>query len=335
MAGEQIVNSVLGSGIGAALGMIQGNQQQENSKELMGLQHKYNEISADLAQNRQKDMWNYTNYENQLKHMMNAGLSPGLMYGLNGGGGTSAGSGAQASVSGAQGSKPDMVQGGAMGLQLGAIQSQIELNQSAAEKNAADAAEAKSRIPGHEREAELKESQARLNNSQAELNKVQEGLVKANTKLSEAEYEVAISERDKNITEVSKIAEEMIKINAEGRLTNEQANWYGRVMANEIAMKTALTAKAYSDIQVNDQKMQNMQKEIESLTNDMVVKRMNANTARYTAEEAAKNWMKQNDLRGKELEQRVTEMWVNGIVSTYQTIVGQAGSIAKGLTGGK
>ena len=35
----------------------------------------------------QKEMWDYTNYENQVEYMKNAGLNVGLMYGGSGGGG--------------------------------------------------------------------------------------------------------------------------------------------------------------------------------------------------------------------------------------------------------
>lgn len=309
--------------------------QMADAKELMGLQNTYNVEAAARSQQYKKEMWDYTNYENQLQHMMNAGLSPGLMYGLTGGGGVSAGGADQQGVSGQDAKGVGMgLQAQNLNVQKQLADSQTQLNESAAEKNKAEAKEVESRIPVNEREVGLKESQIALNKSQAQLNATQENLVKADIKLSGAQYEVAISQRDKNIAEIGKIIEEMIKTNAEGRLTNEQANWYGKVMANEIAMKTALTAKAYSDMKVNDQQMQNMQKDIERMTNDIIVKRMDANTARFTAEESAKNWMKQNDLRGKELEQRVTEMWVDGALKVYQTVMGVAGNVAGKLAGG-
>ena len=66
------------------------------TKELMGLQNQYNTEMAEGNQKRAMEMWDYTNYENQVKHMKNAGLSVGLMYGNGGGMG--------ASTSGGQGS---------------------------------------------------------------------------------------------------------------------------------------------------------------------------------------------------------------------------------------
>ena len=45
-----------------------------------------------------KEMWDYTNYENQVKHLKEAGLNPALLYGQGGGGGSAAGGGTAAGV---------------------------------------------------------------------------------------------------------------------------------------------------------------------------------------------------------------------------------------------
>ena len=73
-------------------------QQFQNEKEMMGLQNQYNQAMAQANHERNKQMWDYTNFENQRAHLENAGLSIGLMYGNGGAGG--------ASTSGGQGSGP-------------------------------------------------------------------------------------------------------------------------------------------------------------------------------------------------------------------------------------
>ena len=85
-------------------------------------------------------MWDYTNYENQKKHLEAAGLNPALLYGMSGGGGATA-TGAQGMGAGiASGHEMGIKQQGrGMGLQAAAIASQIDLNNSQAEKNRADA----------------------------------------------------------------------------------------------------------------------------------------------------------------------------------------------------
>ena len=40
-----------------------------------------------------QEMWDYTNYKNQVKHLEAAGLNPALLYGQGGGGGATAAGG--------------------------------------------------------------------------------------------------------------------------------------------------------------------------------------------------------------------------------------------------
>lgn len=87
----------LGGALIGAVGQAVTNQQnQKYQKELMGLQHGYNEKSAEAAYQRQRELnaenWRmYNSYEAQRKSMEAAGLSPALMYGTNGVGGSGAG----------------------------------------------------------------------------------------------------------------------------------------------------------------------------------------------------------------------------------------------------
>ena len=53
----------------------------------MGLQAKYNKEQAKYSTELGKEMWDYTNFENQKKHLEAAGLNPALLYGSSGGGG--------------------------------------------------------------------------------------------------------------------------------------------------------------------------------------------------------------------------------------------------------
>ena len=90
--------------LGQGLQSINSQRQQDYNKETMALQFGYNSMMQQQGQNNNKEMWDYTNYENQRKHLQAAGLNPALMYGAGGGGGsTTAGSGAggQATASGA------------------------------------------------------------------------------------------------------------------------------------------------------------------------------------------------------------------------------------------
>lgn len=88
--------SIGGALIGAIGQTVTNKQNQEYQKELMGIQHGYNEQSAEAAYQRQRELnaenWKmYNSYEAQRKSMEAAGLSPALMYGMNGVGGSGAG----------------------------------------------------------------------------------------------------------------------------------------------------------------------------------------------------------------------------------------------------
>ena len=96
----------------------------------MALQAKYNREQADYSSELAKQMWDYTNYENQIEHMKNAGLNPALMYKGAGAGGSASGAGSAGAVSGGD---------GLFGLQAKLIQSQIEKTEAETAKTAAEA----------------------------------------------------------------------------------------------------------------------------------------------------------------------------------------------------
>lgn len=79
---------------GAILGLVGGGinneMQSAQNKRLMRTQFKYNKKMTEFNKEQQLDLWNKTNYGAQIAHMKEAGLNPALMYGMGGGGGTTA-----------------------------------------------------------------------------------------------------------------------------------------------------------------------------------------------------------------------------------------------------
>lgn len=141
--GMKIIGGI-GSALGGIFGDIKGKEMQEqqfsNQKELMGLQHQYNEKSADAAQKRAYQMWEQTNYAAQVEQMKKANLNPALMYGQTGaGGGTVSGAQGQGTSQPTDRSIEMRLKGQEMGLQLANLASQIKLNESQANKNNAEA----------------------------------------------------------------------------------------------------------------------------------------------------------------------------------------------------
>lgn len=160
-AGEQLL-STAGSVGGAAVGGMAAQAGGALIDEMFGIsdkadkrqlqqQEKLNEQVAEInkkqakySQQLQQEMWDYTNYENQVKHMEKAGLNPALLYGMGGGGGSTAGSASAGSISGGQAATAAAAQQAAtqqmmLGLQAQKTASEIELNKAAAEEKRAGA----------------------------------------------------------------------------------------------------------------------------------------------------------------------------------------------------
>ena len=90
-------------GIGAAVGKgiannNAKNEQRKENRELMKYQADLNQQQAYYSTGLAKDLWDYTNYENTVKHIKNAGLNPALIYGGGGGGGSTSGAGQASGV---------------------------------------------------------------------------------------------------------------------------------------------------------------------------------------------------------------------------------------------
>lgn len=162
----QTIGGILGIG-----GTLLGNQakekaqrqQFENEKSLMGLQAGYNKEQARYSQELAKEMWNYTNYENQKKHMEAAGLNPALMYGQGGGGGASTDGGE------AQGVSMGTSQAVMMGLQAKAMETEIAKSMAETAKIAAETEKVKTDTDLSKELTETQKTIQVLNTREAEL----------------------------------------------------------------------------------------------------------------------------------------------------------------------
>jgi flavodoxin len=78
------VGSIMGLPGQALSNMLQRSQQQK----MLEQQEAMNEKFANFSMGLQKGMWDYTNFENQVKHANAAGLNPAMLYAKGGPGGT-------------------------------------------------------------------------------------------------------------------------------------------------------------------------------------------------------------------------------------------------------
>ena len=92
-----MIGAIMGIG-GALMGALNANsasnQSWQRTHQLMEIQAELNRKNAKFNTAQAKEMWNYTNFENQMEHIKEGGLSPGLIYGMGGQGGSTQGAGA-------------------------------------------------------------------------------------------------------------------------------------------------------------------------------------------------------------------------------------------------
>lgn len=189
-------NGLISGALGMIGGAISDRRNYRNQKKLMGLQNEYNlnmlakqqdyakEMAginqgyamdmANWSHNANKDMWDYTNYENQVTHLEAAGLNPALLYGQGGGGGATAaggnaiaGSGQSAggaNTSSPQAIKSQIIEGAGMGIQLGLMNAQKRKLEADAAKNEADAAKTAG-VDTELAKTAAKLNEARINNT--------------------------------------------------------------------------------------------------------------------------------------------------------------------------
>ena len=131
--GSQLGGQLAGSVMGMALQHANDRRQLEQQGKLQQLQIRGSKEMTDYNYAKQLQMWHDTNYSAQMEHLKKAGLNPGLIYGMSGGGATTTGSGS-GSVSGAN---APVGGGEIMGMMLG--QAQIKLMEAQAKKTEVEA----------------------------------------------------------------------------------------------------------------------------------------------------------------------------------------------------
>lgn len=98
--GAGAVGSVVGAGMGLLLGGINDRRQLKQQGRLNEQQWKIDQRAIDYNYEKQLEMWERTGYGGQMKQLKEAGLNPGLIYGMGGAGGATTGSGGGGGVHG-------------------------------------------------------------------------------------------------------------------------------------------------------------------------------------------------------------------------------------------
>ena len=282
-AGAGFIGNALSQAFGLSWSPQRAMEEQwKYNQRIMALQYQYQQQAAAQSQQYAKEYWDYTNAENQKRHLIQAGLNPALMYGQSGAGGMGANGGAHQSA-------PDQPQGNpvAMALQTQQIEqqrrmteAQISLAQAEASKAKEEAKkiggvdtqealtrieEAGSRIELNLKEGNYKDALTDLTRAEKEatdalkaLREMQEALTSA--EVSQA-FAIATYYSEKANTEYwkkenEKIQNEYLKDTYNDRV---DAAYYNNAVA------IALAAKYISDKDVNEGRVKELQASIKEL----------------------------------------------------------------------
>ena len=337
-AGASSLTGLITGGINQALGLSWSQrramqEQEAYNKRIMALQNQYQQQAAAQSQQYAKDYWDYTNAENQVKHLKNAGLNIGLMYGQSGAGGMGASGGARQEG-------PEQAQGNPIGmaLQIQQIEQQRRMNDAQialaeAQANKANTEankiggvdtqealkrieEASSRIELNLREGNYKEALTELTKAEKEatnaltaLREMQEGLT--NAEISKA-FAIAGYYSEKAHTEYwakenEKIQNEYLKDTYDDRV---DAAYYNNAVA------IALAAKYKSDKEVNEEQIKHLQASIKELNALADKHNWDKETYRKQVEAMIERWEQQtfNERIGLGLEfgEKIVDMLYKG-----------------------
>lgn len=286
----------------------------------------YNEDSANRAQVRNMAMWDYTNYENQKKHMQAAGLNPALMYGQGGGGGASTG-GTQAAATGMQTPQGEAIgtakQG--MALQAANLVSQTAVNRASAKKMEAEA----DKIKGVDTEAtkvdtefksritKLQDTVEKVMNSQEQLNLGNFHLIQSEERKVWAETRSALVKAD--VDEATK--DETVRMAA-------LSNWNSTLKGLETISRTTLNeeqvnklkndmAVAWAHVALGEKSVSNQADEI---ANKLF---LGLKDLDRKEQELLKDWIYEGVHAGKEISGEVLNWLTRGIGKNVTEVSGK------------
>lgn len=286
-SGASSLTGLLTGGISQALGLSWSpekamREQEAYNKRLMALQNQYQQQAAAQSQQYAKEYWDYTNAENQVNHLRNAGLNVGLMYGQSGAGGMGASGGARQE-------SPDQAQGNPIGMALQVQQieqqrrmndAQISLAEAQADKAGAEAKkisgvdtqealtrieEIGSKIELNLKEGNYKEALTDLTNAEKEATEALKSLREMQETLTSAQ----ISEAFSIATYYSEKAHTEYWIKENEKIQNKylRDTYQERVDAADYnnAVAIALAAKYISEKDVNEKQIKHLEASIGEL----------------------------------------------------------------------
>ena len=305
-------------------------EQWKYNKRIMALQYQYQQQAAAQSQQYAKDYWDYTNTENQVRHLKNSGLNIGLMYGQSGAGGMGASGGAhQAS--------PEQPQGNPVGMALQVQQleqqrrmndAQIALAEAQADKAGAEAnkiagvdtQEALKRIEEIDQKIDLMVKEGNYKDALTELTKAKEATEKVLKDLRESEevltranISVAFATATKYSEEANVLYWERENKKIENQYLKETVDDRVKAAYYYNCVTIALAAKYKKDVEIGDAQINQLMSAAKELNARADKENWDKETYRKQVEGLIDRWEQQttNERIGLGLEfgENITDMF--------------------------
>lgn len=303
-------------------GLAASSQQRADNEYLMNKQAEINREQADYSTDLAKNYWDYTNYENQVKHMKEAGLNPALFYAKGGQGGSTGGG--QAQGVGLPSTTPTMarIQAQGMGAQLQNILSQVELNKAVAKKTDAEA----DKIKGVD--TQLAEAEAKLKERIANLQDTVEKVLNSQEKMNAANY-FKIQAEERKIWEEARKAVVDAEVAEKTKDANIKAaaiaNWKNILAGVESISRTSLNeqqieklkndmAVAWANVALGEKSVSN---EADRIANDLMIGMKGLD---IKERELLKDWIYEGVHAGKEISGEILNWVMRGTPKTITEV---------------
>ena len=246
----------IGSVLGIGAGIIQQNQQNQQTMGMMN-QQMYNQMNLNnQMQDIQQENWDYTNYENQVKHMRNAGLNIGLMYGGAGAGGSTMGGASGGSAAMGQPAPPintmeigqQLLQARAIEAQTKVAEADAKLKNAQADKTAGIDTQVATKSLEYT-DNQIKQIASLMGVNEADVKQKLQNIDESKQKVANLKQDVIESESRVKVNEqhVKESVQKVLESEANVKFTNERIKYYVDEITNDIRNSLANQRNSYTN----------------------------------------------------------------------------------------
>lgn len=277
----QAASGLVDTGLGLLLEKHNDKRQIRQQQKLQNMQIQGQKEMSQFNQEMALRMWEATNYGPQMEQLRKAGLNPGLVYGMSGGGGTTAAS-QPGNVTGGSANQAPPISTTGMGMNLQLLEAQKEVLESQAELNRAEATK-KSGVDTTEANTRIESLKQGITNAKAQ-EKLQ-GVELALKELDKWEQQKSQGDRMEYIAfQTGKAMQELEIAMAESFVARETQVAKRDIILQEAIGATLRNALLESNVKVQDAQIKKWAAEIQQNTRSLDQKDLDLAIRKFEAE---------------------------------------------------